>query len=252
MLPRALERILSTLPEDAVVLDVGGWAAPLNRADWILDLKPYETRGALGSFGPGPERFSPDTWVIRDMCDHEPWPFADDQFDFVVCATTLEDVRDPIWVSREMARVAKAGYVEVPTILAELIQGMQGPWLGHNHHRWMCRVAEEDNEIVFTHKPHNLHFDWRVRVTPPRAAQLDEEEHLQGLFWEGTFGAREQIHIDEPFPLDEYAALVRERFGPSQFELRLRDGRERATGKLHQLVGPARARLRRAVTRSRP
>jgi hypothetical protein len=190
MLPRATQRILSSLDDDALVLDVGGWAAPFNRADWMLDLMPYETRGVLGSYGPGPERFSAHTWVVRDMCDREPWPFEDDQFDFVVCATTLEDVRDPIWASREIARVAKAGYVEVPTVLAELIQGMQGPWLGHDHHRWMCEVDREANEVVFTHKPHNLHFDWRVRVTPRWAERMDEEEHLQGLFWEGTFGAR--------------------------------------------------------------
>ena len=227
MLPRATQRILSTLDDDAVVLDVGGWAAPFNRADWMLDLMPYETRGVMGSYGPGPERFTADTWVVRDMCDHEPWPFEDDQFDFVVCATTLEDIRDPIWVSHEIARVAKAGYVEVPTVLAELIQGMQGPWLGHNHHRWICQVDEHANEVVFTHKPHNLHFDWRVRVTPRWAEQLDEEEHLQGLFWEGTFGARERVHVDEPFPLDEYAEMVRARFTPSRRELALRRGRER-------------------------
>ena len=215
MLPRATDRILSTLPDDALVLDVGGWAAPLRRADWVLDLKPHSTRGVLGSYGPGPERFSEETWVARDMCDREPWPFADDQFDFVVCATTLEDVRDPIWVSREIARVGRAGYVEVPSMLAELIQGIQGPWLGHSHHRWICRVDERAGEVVFVHKSHDVHFDPRVRVTPRQAERLAEEEHLQGLFWEGSFGAREEIHVDVAFPLDEYAEAVRARFPPS-------------------------------------
>jgi len=94
MLPAATERILATLPKDAVVLDVGGWAAPFNRADWVIDLMPYETRGAMGHYGPRGEHFSRRTWVMRDICDHTPWPFKDDQFDFAICVTTLEDIRD--------------------------------------------------------------------------------------------------------------------------------------------------------------
>src|SRR4051794_18174837 len=251
MLARAMERMLEELDDDAVVLDVGGWAAPFNRADWILDLMPYETRGVMGSFGSMPERFTKDTWVVRDICAHEPWPFEDDQFDFVVCATTLEDIRDPIWVSHELARVAKAGYVEVPTEVAELIQWMQGPWLGHNHHRWMCQVDEAANEVVFTHKSHDMHFDWRIRVTQRNAQLLDDEEHLQGLFWEGRFGAREQVHIDTPFPLDHYADVVRERFHPSSTELKLKEGREKAKRGAARLVRPVRRRLVEGVSRLR-
>lgn len=251
MLAGATDRIVSMLPDDAVVLDVGGWGAPFNRADYILDLMPYETRGALGSRGPGPERFTPETWIRLDMCAHEPWPFEDDQFDFVVCSTTLEDIRDPIWVSQEIARVAKAGYIEVPTVLAEMIQGIQGPWLGHNHHRWICRVDEAANEVVFIHKSHDVHFDWRVRVSPRNAQQLADEEHLQGLFWEGTFGAREEIHIDTPFPLDSYAETVRQRFAPSPLELKLKQGRERARFEAGRAMAPVRRQLVKAVTRLR-
>ena len=73
-----------------------------------------------GGFGPGPERFGTDTWVTRDMCDPEPWPFADDVFDFAICTFTLEDIRDPVRVCAEMSRVARAGYIEVPSLLDEL------------------------------------------------------------------------------------------------------------------------------------
>jgi len=251
MLAGATDRIISMLPDDAVVLEVGGWAAPFNRADWILDLMPYETRGAMGSRGPGEERFTKDTWVIQDICAHEPWPFEDDQFDFVVCSTTLEDIRDPIWVSQEIARVGKAGYIEVPTILAELIQGMQGPWLGHSHHRWFCEIDEDANEIVFIHKSHDVHYDWRVRVSQRNAQQLVDEEHLQGLFWEGTYTAREQIHIDTPFPLDYYATLVEKRFAPSRLETTLKKGRARARHEAGRVVEPMRRRLVDGVSRLR-
>ena len=68
-----------------------------------------------------------DTWIQRDICDREPYPFDDDELDFVICSHTLEDVRDPIWVCSEMARIAKAGYIEVPSRLEEQSYGFQGP-----------------------------------------------------------------------------------------------------------------------------
>jgi Methyltransferase domain len=251
MLPAATERILETVPGDALVLDVGGWAAPFNRADWVLDLMPYETRGAMGSYGDGPERFSEATWVRRDICDHEPWPFADGQFDFALCVTTLEDIRDPIWVCRELARVARAGYVEVPTIEAELIYNVQGdgPWLGHEHHRWLVDIA--DGELVFMHKPHSIHHDWTLRVLPRWRARMTVEDQLQGLFWEGALPARERFLIgtDHGAALDELRARLRDRFAPSHGELLLKQGRARAAHALNLCKRPLRRAVERALDR---
>lgn len=252
MLPKNTERILATLPDDALVLDVGGWAAPFNRADWMLDLMPYETRGGMGGYGPGPERFGPDTWVRRDICDREPWPFADDQFDFAICVTTLEDIRDPIWVCHELARVAKAGYVEVPTVIAELIYNVEGngPWLGHEHHRWLCEIDEAAGEIAFMHKPHSIHADRRVRVLPRWREQMTLEDHLQGLFWEGSFSARERVVIGA-YPLDELQAKVHARFRPSRQELRLKEAAERARHLGALAKRPLRNAAERALRRMR-
>ena len=229
MLPSATARILDTLPEDALVLDVGGWAAPFRRATHVLDVEPYATRGVLGAYGPLPERFGEDTWVIHDMCAREPWPFADDFFDFSLCITTLEDVRDPIWVCAELSRVSKAGYVEVPTIEAELMQYApgQGPWLGHLHHRWFCE--REGDGLKFWHKDHSVHFDWRLRVPPRWHAQLPEADQLLGLFWQGELPACEEfLSYDTHAQLmDGLAARVRARFTPSRRELRAMELRER-------------------------
>jgi hypothetical protein len=251
MLPSATERILSTLPDDALVLDVGGWAAPFNRANWMLDIMPYETRGGLGSYGPPPERFSAQTWVQRDMCDKEPWPFADDQFDFSLCVTTLEDIRDPIWVCQELARVSKAGYIEVPTIEAELIYNVegQGAFLGHEHHRWLCEF--EDGGVAFTHKPHSIHVDWTLRVLPRWREKMAVEDHLQGMFWEGTFNARERLLIGPDY--DAFRAELRERvlakFQPSAFELGVKRAREAARHRVALAKRPVRAAAERALGR---
>ena len=238
MLPSATEAILARLSDDDLVLDVGGWAAPFNRADWMLDLMPHATRGALvpGGYGPGPERFDAERWVTRDICDREPWPFANGQFAFALCVTTLEDVRDPVWVCSELARVARAGYVEVPSLWEELAYGIQGPYLGHDHHRWICAI--EDGGLVFTHKPHSIHKDWSLRVLPSwRAERMTVEDHLQGLFWEGDLPARERVEVLGA-PVDEWRAQVRERFDPQPGEI----ARARVADRVAWLRAKARGR----------
>jgi len=248
MLSSATERILAVLADDARVLDVGGWAAPFNRATHVLDIEPYETRGILGSYGPGPERFSVDTWIVRDMCARDPWPFPDGYFEFSVCATTLEDVRDPIWACSEMSRVARAGYVEVPTVEAELMQYVpqQGPWLGHLHHRWFCE--REGEGLVFMHKDHSIHFDWRLRVLPRWHPLLTEADQLLGLFWESELPAREEFlsYDTHAQVMDRLAARVQARFGPSASEIRLNELRESLRRARASLPRPGRARLARA------
>ncbi|MSR24720.1 MAG: methyltransferase domain-containing protein [Nitrospiraceae bacterium] len=101
-----------------VVLDVGGGIKPLSRANYVLDFLAWDQRTGLTPWfrdvWPEPH-FSQATWVKWDICSRDPWPFKDKQFDFVLCKGTLEDLRDPIWVCREMMRVSKAGYFETPT-----------------------------------------------------------------------------------------------------------------------------------------
>lgn len=245
MLADGLARLLA-LPADHLLLDVGGWAAPVNRADWVIDLMPYESRGVLlpGGVGPGPERFDAERWVMRDICSHEPWPFANDFFDFAVCTFTLEDVRDPIRVCEEMSRVARSGYIEVPSVLDELTwanpEASGGPWVGHSHHRWLCTLR--DGELEFLVKAHSLHSQPRLRVPQRWAGRLGEEERVLAHFWEGRLAAHERPAIDD-YPTDELERAIHERFTPSIWERAALTLGERARAL-------ARHRLRRVLQRT--
>jgi Methyltransferase domain len=203
MLETSLRRILDTLGPDDVLLDIGGWGKPLTRADWVMDLMPYETRGLYGQDGPPPERFSRDTWIQRDICDREPYPFEDEQLDFVVCSHTLEDVRDPIWVCSEMVRIAKAGYVEVPSRLEEQSSGFQGPWVGWGHHRWLIDVTDGRMEFVFKH--HVLHNRESDHFPPGFQQALAPEQRVRTLWWEGSFECVERVFTSAE-ELDPYLA----------------------------------------------
>ncbi len=203
MLASSSTRIAERLGPDDVVLDVGGWGRPFTRANWVMDLMPYETRGLYGHDGEGPERFSASTWIQRDICDRAPFPFEDDQVDFAICSHTLEDVRDPVWVCSELARVAKAGYIEVPSRLEEQSLGFQGPWVGWGHHHWLIEVARGRIEFVFKH--HVLHGLASNHFPAGFHNLLSEEERVETLWWEGAFEAVERV-ITSAEELDPYLA----------------------------------------------
>jgi SAM-dependent methyltransferase len=185
MLDESRERILREVPDDALVLDVGGWGRPFPRADWVIDLREHATRGLYGSEPGGEERFRPDTWVQRDICAVEPWPFEDAYFDFVVCSHTLEDVRDPVRVCAEIARVGKAGYIETPSRLEEQSFGFQGPWVGWDHHHWLVEVDGDRIEFAFKH--HVMHGRESDHFPSGFQEALSPEERVVTLWWEDSF-----------------------------------------------------------------
>jgi hypothetical protein len=200
MFQRNVDELIAKLSPTDVVLDVGGWACPFNRARYILDAEPYETRGYYRTFGGLPfqggekEWFTKDTWVQRDICARAPWPFADKQFDFVVCSHTLEDIRDPLWVCSELIRVGKRGYIEVPSRESETCRGTErAGQVGLSHHRWLIDITGQ--HIEFLQKYHMIHAHWRFSFPASHARSLAADRRVQWLWWEGSFSFSEKtIH----------------------------------------------------------
>ncbi|MHC5610274.1 MAG: methyltransferase domain-containing protein [Nostoc sp.] len=192
MFPSNIEKVLSKIKPDDIVLDVGGWACPFNRANWVIDGGAFETRGyyeKIGmpkSQGGEKEYFNKETWVQRDFCDREPWPFDDNFFDFSICSHTLEDVRDPLYVCSELIRVSKRGYIEVPSRLIESCRGLESDVLvGLSHHRWLVDIS--DNHVEFLMKYHMIHQEFQLSFPPSFAKKISPDETIAFLFWDEKF-----------------------------------------------------------------
>lgn len=239
-------RVLERIGPNDVVLDIGGWARPFNRADYVIDAEPYATRGfygaALPAQGGNREYFTHDRWIQRDICSHEPFPFADRQIDFVICSHTLEDIRDPLFVCSEMRRVAKRGYIEVPSRVVESCRGIEPGQVGWSHHRWLIDIVGED--IRFLMKYHMIHSQRRFSLPRSYLARLPEIRHVQWLFWNESFSFHEAtIHgldniaaelegfVQQTYPYSAWLLQV-DRLGRTA-----RGAAARVTGALGRLIG---------------
>ncbi len=208
MLENNVLRIIKKLNKNDLVLDIGGWAQPFNRADYVVDIHPYETRGFFGSQGGGRECFSKKTWILHDVSSRKKLPFKNNQFDFVICSHTLEDIRDPIFLCSEIMRVGKRGYIEVPSERSELIKGIaNNKYCGYYHHRWLIEV--KDDTIKFRFKPHNIHNDWRFHLPKSFVKKLPLDKRISYLFWENKFDYFEIIQISRDKVEDHIGRIVR-------------------------------------------
>jgi hypothetical protein len=208
-------RIAAALSESANVLDVGGGGAPFPRATHVLDAISFDDRGRCCANlleDVIPARFTRDTWRQADVCDRKPWPYANKSFDYVTCSHLLEDIRDPIWVCSELQRVAKAGYIEVPSRILEQCLGVENPtYAGYYHHRWLVTIS--GSRVVFQHKPHNLHTLKSAIVARIGATErINPRYESDSLEWRDSFDYVEELVFDESDmerSLSEFAARSR-------------------------------------------
>lgn len=131
-------RIAIPVGAEALVLDVGSGDKPHWRADVLVDRFP-DAEHAIQRSGTAVAR-TPRPLFDADVTD---MPFADKVFDYVICSHLLEHVLDPGAAIREMVRVSKAGYIEVPRAASAKV-------IDFPSHLWWCRY--DGTELSFEAK----------------------------------------------------------------------------------------------------
>ena len=118
------------------VLEVGGGHNPHPRSNIVVD-----------KFLESNYHRSDDIKVYKNQkflqADGENLPFKDNEFDYVICSHVLEHVEDPAAFLQEQCRVAKRGYLEVPSYLGECL-------VPKASHKWL--ILEIDKKIVLVDK----------------------------------------------------------------------------------------------------
>lgn len=113
------------IAETDLVLDVGSGGYPFQRANHLADKFPEETTHRV-------EPMVLDGRTFFEV-DIERLPFEDGAYDFVFCSHVMEHLDNPGQAMRELSRVGKRGYLEVPTRLSDVMFNFTRL---RNHHRW--------------------------------------------------------------------------------------------------------------------
>lgn len=134
---------VKNIKKNDLVLDVGSGDKPFWRADVIVDkyLEDDQQRhsGAMVY----------DKRKLFVKADVEDLPFKDKVFDFVFCSHLLEHVENPDKAIMELTRVAKRGYIEVPSAILDLLQPFPP-------HLWF--PFYEGGKLIFVQKEKEKNF----------------------------------------------------------------------------------------------
>ena len=74
-------------------------------------------------------------------------PFKDKEFDFVIASHVLEHVNDPVLFLEELQRVAKSGYIEVPTKLEDNLV-----FENKKAHLWHLEFDDLNQNLIISNK----------------------------------------------------------------------------------------------------
>lgn len=120
--------------EGEKVLDVGSGADPFPYATVLADLYIEPTIHRK-------ETFVSNGKPVH-ICDINSMPFEDKEFDYVVCSHVLEHVDNPVMACKELMRVGKAGYIETPTLMKDMLLS----W-AKGMHKW--HIIPQGNTLFF-------------------------------------------------------------------------------------------------------
>lgn len=116
------------------VLDIGCGFTAHKLADVVCDVKDFSN-------------FYKNKKFIKIEVENKILPFEDNEFDFVIASHVLEHVEELGTFIKELSRISKKGYIELPTKLEDNLV-----FDNKQDHIWHASFDDVDNKIIFSKK----------------------------------------------------------------------------------------------------
>jgi hypothetical protein len=178
------------IPDDALVLEIGGGGDPHPRASVLVDKYP----GADGERQRGGAALVVGSRALI-QADASRLPFRDDQFGYVIASHVIEHIPSPDVFAfvGELQRVAPRGYLEAPSVVFEILRDIP-------EHVWLVHLADGRVHLAARGHPQS----W-TRLTDPLFEDAGFREVVErladvffvGMEWEESLSVTTYETVDE-------------------------------------------------------
>jgi 2-polyprenyl-3-methyl-5-hydroxy-6-metoxy-1,4-benzoquinol methylase len=134
------------------------------------------------------EYFSKKNLAYTKIEPNKKLPFKDKEFDYVILSHVMEHVPNLLEFKDELVRIAKRGYIELPTKMYDnLVFGCDEEILGH---KWWFEFDDDRNILKYTAKVNALEkflsvgSSWKFQ-------KFFEDSFLLQFYWEDSFKLEE-------------------------------------------------------------
>ncbi|EMG38427.1 methylase involved in ubiquinone/menaquinone biosynthesis [Desulfocurvibacter africanus PCS] len=196
------------------VLEIGPGAYPYPRANVYLD-KKFSPEEQLAQFGEATRKRELESLVYYTG---NTFPFADKEFDYVICSHVLEHVAPqdlPTFIG-ELTRIANRGYIEVPNVFYEyLCNTPVHLWLIGNHGDKLhfCLKKQDNNVLLNTMRHCFYHTDLALPFLFSRYREL----FFIGFEWIESIDYSIDEGTDNLFGLSELQRFQRPMINPDNW-----------------------------------
>lgn len=180
-----------------------------NQKEWLsqnADLKILDLGCSNANYWPEANHFADihdykDEFKIKNLkfTKIEPdkkLPFNDKEFDYIICAHVIEHVNDPIFFKKEIERVGKSGYIELPTRLNDnLVFGCDEEIFGH---KWWFEFDDDNQKLLYSPKI-NATEKFLSVAQVWRFQKYFEDSFILQFHWHETIDLKER----KPFTIDK-------------------------------------------------
>ena len=130
-------------------------------------------------------------------------PFKDKEFDFVVASHVMEHIKDVEFFIKELERVSKKGYIELPTMLEDNLV-----FENKKDHLWHMDFDDVENKLLISKKIQ--YFEPILTVsTIKKLDEIFRKSLILELFWEDTIDYKINGNINNSFKKISLLTLLR-------------------------------------------
>ena len=128
-------------------------------------------------------------------------PFKDKEFDYVILSHVMEHVPNLLEFKDEIVRIAKAGYIELPTKLNDnIVFGCDEEVYGH---KWWFEFDDDNQKLLYTPKKDAIEKFLSVGSVW-KFQEFYEDSFLLQFYWNDNIELKER----EPFIIDKKISFL--------------------------------------------